>query len=357
MQGITFISAGAATSPVLLRDGLLPRLAAATRHTSFSFLWQPGMGWEEARLLAAAIHDLAAATAGAASFRFGVAFGCPPGIPFFPVAAAGEQAGFAIGTENGGLLYEAFRRAAAGAASAPAAAAAALGAASSGPDADSTAGRCHLATARSHLEEVMVAALRPVEALAQQLAAAHGRPYLGLDASIAPALEPPTLTDAYELVSEGRGCLFWHAALHPSQVSGWKSAVLWHARLLYSPAVTAGATTQHTAPPPTPHPLGMPPSAPGGGDLQLGLGRFGGGGTLAVSEAITAALKALPLQLTGYSGLMLPVCEDRGLAQAALEGRLTLRSLLAFSAVGDQLCGGGGGGLGRGDGGARGQPR
>jgi len=43
----------------------------------------------------------------------------------------------------------------------------------------------------------------------------------------------------------------------------------------------------------------------------LGLGRFGAAGSLAVSSLITKVLKELPLRLTGYCGLMLPVCEDQ----------------------------------------------
>jgi uncharacterized protein (UPF0210 family) len=42
----------------------------------------------------------------------------------------------------------------------------------------------------------------------------------------------------------------------------------------------------------------------------LGLGPFGGPGTLAISSMITQVLKQLPLRLTGYCGLMLAVCED-----------------------------------------------
>ncbi len=43
--------------------------------------------------------------------RFGVAFNCPPEIPYFPVAHPGQRAGFAIGTENSALLFEAFNAA------------------------------------------------------------------------------------------------------------------------------------------------------------------------------------------------------------------------------------------------------
>lgn len=51
-------------------------------------------------------------------------------------------------------------------------------------------------------------------------------------------------------------------------------------------------------------------------------------GTLAISELITRVVKGLPgVKQTGYSGLMLPVCEDAGLAAAAAQVRRPKRSL------------------------------
>jgi uncharacterized protein len=48
---------------------------------------------------------------------------------------------------------------------------------------------------------------------------------------------------------------------------------------------------------------------------------FGGPGTLAAAAEITKALQSLPgIKLTGYCGLMLPVCEDRRLAALATPG-------------------------------------
>lgn len=204
------------------------------------------MGQVQARQLASAIHSLAETTSGAGCFRFGVAFKCQPGIPYFPVAAAGEGVdGFAIGTENSALLHQAFQQASA--------------------EVEATAGASSvLDAAQGCLRRVMAAALLPVQVLAHELVASTGQPYLGIDASIAPALEPPSIPAAYEL---------------------------------------------------------------------LGLGRFGGAGTLAVSERTTAALKSLPIKLCGYSGLMLPVCEDSGLVEAANEGRISIGSLLHYSAV------------------------
>lgn len=153
------------------------------------------MGQREARQLAAAIHGLEAGKAGA-TFRFGVAFNCRQrGIPFFPAAAAcegPEGAGFAIGTENSGLLHRAFLAAAAQAAAAD----------------GGGGGGAVLDAAQASLAHEMAAALAPVEALARQLAAASGQAYRGIDASIAPALEPPSIPASYELLGLGAfgGC-------------------------------------------------------------------------------------------------------------------------------------------------------
>ncbi len=59
----------------------------------------------------------------------------------------------------------------------------------------------------------------------------------------------------------------------------------------------------------------------------------GSPGTMTAAALITAVLKNVPALRTGYNGLMLPVLEDKGLAQRWSEGRLTLDSLLAYSAV------------------------
>jgi len=66
---------------------------------------------------------------------------------------------------------------------------------------------------------------------------------------------------------------------------------------------------------------------------KLGVGKFGGPGTLAISAMITRVLKHLTVKTCGYSGLMLPVCEDFGLAQRAGEESFNLTDLLLYSAV------------------------
>lgn len=60
---------------------------------------------------------------------------------------------------------------------------------------------------------------------------------------------------------------------------------------------------------------------------------IGAPGSLAGAATITAALRDIRVKQTGYSGLMLPVLEDARLAQRWGEGRLSLDSLLSYSAV------------------------
>ncbi len=82
---------------------------------------------------------------------------------------------------------------------------------------------------------------------------------------------------------------------------------------------------------PTPAPLG---------DVSIGAAietftgaRFGSSGTLTAARLITAAVKAVPQKQVGYSGLMLPVMEDKLLAQRWAEATYNIDSLLAYSAV------------------------
>lgn len=66
---------------------------------------------------------------------------------------------------------------------------------------------------------------------------------------------------------------------------------------------------------------------------KLGLGIFGDPGTLTAAKLVTDALRRLPIKRCGYSGLMLPVLEDHGLAERNSEGRFGLTELLLYSAV------------------------
>ena len=72
---------------------------------------------------------------------------------------------------------------------------------------------------------------------------------------------------------------------------------------------------------------------------------FGGAGTIAATAAMTTAIQTrLPgnqnedgfgfgIKLTGYNGLMLPLCEDQRLAQLASNGKLRMTDLLNVSSV------------------------
>jgi hypothetical protein len=61
--------------------------------------------------------------------------------------------------------------------------------------------------------------------------------------------------------------------------------------------------------------------------------KFGSSGTMTAAAAITKAVKAVPVQHVGYSGLMVPVLEDSLLAQRWSEGTFNVDDVLAYSAV------------------------
>ncbi len=82
---------------------------------------------------------------------------------------------------------------------------------------------------------------------------------------------------------------------------------------------------------PTPAPLG---------DVSIGAAietftgaRFGSSGTMTAARVITTAVKAVPVTQVGYSGLMVPIMEDKLLAQRWAESTYNIDSLLAYSAV------------------------
>ncbi|MCK5773377.1 MAG: DUF711 family protein [Thermoplasmata archaeon] len=62
-------------------------------------------------------------------------------------------------------------------------------------------------------------------------------------------------------------------------------------------------------------------------------GHFASPGTLSVCEMITGVLRSLDINICGYSGLMLPVMEDLGLAEASDNDQLTIPDLLSYSSV------------------------
>ena len=66
----------------------------------------------------------------------------------------------------------------------------------------------------------------------------------------------------------------------------------------------------------------------------LGVPYFGASGTVEISALLTRVFKSLQnVDAIGFSGLMLAVTEDSGLAQASIEGEFDIRSLLTYSSV------------------------
>jgi len=66
---------------------------------------------------------------------------------------------------------------------------------------------------------------------------------------------------------------------------------------------------------------------------KLGLGKFGASGTIAISGMITEVLKTINIKKSGYSGLMLPILEDFGLAKRCSEGFFDIDNILAYSSI------------------------
>jgi uncharacterized protein (UPF0210 family) len=86
--------------------------------------------------------------------------------------------------------------------------------------------------------------------------------------------------------------------------------------------------------------MGVDPTPAPLGDVSIGAAmetytgaKFGSSGTMTAALVITTAVKAVPVKQIGYSGLMIPVMEDKLLAQRWAEGSITTDSLLAYSAV------------------------
>jgi uncharacterized protein len=86
--------------------------------------------------------------------------------------------------------------------------------------------------------------------------------------------------------------------------------------------------------------MGVDPTPAPLGDVSIGAAietytgaKFGSSGTMTAALIITTAVKAVPVKQIGYSGLMVPVMEDKLLAKRWAEGTITTDSLLAYSAV------------------------
>jgi uncharacterized protein (UPF0210 family) len=86
--------------------------------------------------------------------------------------------------------------------------------------------------------------------------------------------------------------------------------------------------------------MGVDPTPAPLGDVSIGAAietytgsKFGSSGTMTAALIITTAVKAVPVKQIGYSGLMIPVMEDKRLAQRWAEGSYNADALLAYSAV------------------------
>jgi uncharacterized protein len=86
--------------------------------------------------------------------------------------------------------------------------------------------------------------------------------------------------------------------------------------------------------------LGLDPTATSLGDVSIAGAietftgaRFGSSGTITAARIITTAEKTIPVKQVGYSGLMLPLMEDKLLAERWGQSTYEIDSLLAYSAV------------------------
>ena len=86
--------------------------------------------------------------------------------------------------------------------------------------------------------------------------------------------------------------------------------------------------------------MGVDPTPAPLGDVSIGASietysgsRFGSSGTMTAALIITTAVKAIPVTQIGYSGLMVPVMEDKLLARRWAQGAFNTDSVLAYSAV------------------------
>ena len=106
-----------------------------------------------------------------------------------------------------------------------------------------------------------------------------------------------------------------------------------HAKVAESVGARAAAATGWTF-------MGVDPTPAPLGDVSIGAAietytgsKFGSSGTMTAALIITTAVKAVPVKQIGYSGLMVPVLEDKLLARRWAEGTITTDALLAYSAV------------------------
>ena len=86
--------------------------------------------------------------------------------------------------------------------------------------------------------------------------------------------------------------------------------------------------------------MGVDPTPAPLGDVSIGAAmeawsgaRFGSSGTMTAALIITTAVKAVPVRQIGYSGLMVPVLEDKRLADRWAQHAYGIDALLAYSSV------------------------
>ena len=86
--------------------------------------------------------------------------------------------------------------------------------------------------------------------------------------------------------------------------------------------------------------LGVDPTPAPLADVSIGAAieafthaKFGASGTMTAARVITTAVQAVPVKQVGYSGLMVPIMEDKLLAERWAESTYNIDSLLAYSAV------------------------
>jgi uncharacterized protein (UPF0210 family) len=132
--------------------------------------------------------------------------------------------------------------------------------------------------------------------------------FAGVDASIAPALDTGPMTSA------------WGGDGQEEDGVNWNGNGNWNRNL--------GSKD---------HPTRIGSGTGSDSSAYSSYSSLGRAGSLAVASLVTAAIRQLPGlgigPLVGYSGLMLPVLEDRGLAYLARCGALRISTLLACSAV------------------------
>jgi uncharacterized protein (UPF0210 family) len=323
----------ASNTPPPTEEGAKGASSTSTRTSSSGAVFSPPGDDHTALIDEAAIDDAAGVMirlgreteGGYGNFRFCATFCCPPGAAFFPAAYApstdapplGEGRGipFALGLECGDVALSALT-------------AAAMEFDAKAWEADKglapggTLGvrRLPLSLVRSAVQEGFAAALVPLEEHATAIAA---------EVSSSSSLSSSSTSSSGGLSVEYTGI---DASLNPGLADDYSVAEAVEVALGSREGPAFGS------PPAVTTPDDFEAEGSGGGEAPPPPYAFGSSGTLAVASALTSALKALPVKLTGYSGLMLPPLEDATLARRQMatgtgSGTYGVQELLAYSAV------------------------